>query len=173
MATRKVKEVHILGAGALGTLFAAKLASIGIHTSILHRNHGRLFRLNVTGSNTLTSAQEADAETIRGPGRPITTLLVATKAHAVQDAVASIAARLDHGAPSLVVLLNNGALAVAGSLRLPTTTTLVVATTTHGAWLESAEAADADGVLTRTVRHAGHGSTWLGPLHEFRGNARA
>lgn len=159
-------DAHVLGAGALGSLFAAHLASVGVRTTMLLREGkpgGRLW-LRVNGGASENGAF-VRTEPASGPGSAITTLIVATKAHTVREAVERVAPRLDHGAPSSVVLLSNGALAVAGELRLPPTTSLLVATTTHGAFLEQPPGSAGSGEV-RKVRHstAGVGSCWVGPL---------
>ena len=63
----------------------------------------------------------------------------------------------------MVVLLCNGALSLADSLQLPAGGALLVATTTHGAWLHPPRQ---EGL--REVQHAGRGTTWVGPLLPLR-----
>lgn len=89
------------------------------------------------------------------PGDPIDFLLLAVKAFAARAALADVAKRLPETAT--VVLLCNGALAVAEDLAGSTNARLLVATTTHGAWTRSS-------FPCRDVHHAGKGSTWVGTL---------
>ena len=165
----RLTSVHVLGAGSLGTLWAAHLAKSKVHTTLLMRQPApSKVHLQITsGTSTDPTEVTVDAEPSSGPGRPITTLVVATKAFAVADAMAGVVNRLDHGAPSSVVLLMNGALSVADELRLPPTCSLLVATTTHGAFLTPPPASartDCPHVLHRHVVHAGIGRTWVGQL---------
>ena len=92
-------------------------------------------------------------------GPPIDTLVIATKAFGASSALDGVRQRLTPDAT--VVLLCNGALSLAEALSLPDTASLLVATTTHGAWLHTPRD---DGV--REVQHAGNGSTWIGPLRD-------
>eukprot|EP00966_Prymnesium_polylepis_P098678 2284993-Prymnesium_polylepis.1 len=152
--------MHLLGAGALGSLFAAHLPH---STLLLRRGKGVGPRLRVCvtrgwmDAGSAASAHEAllAADTVDGHGA-IDFLVVATKAFHVQEAIASVEGRLRDRAK--VVLLCNGALSLA-DLRLPATTSLLAATTTHGAWLQPSS-----GDATRRVHHAGNGDTWVGPL---------
>lgn len=101
-----------------------------------------------------------------GAGPPIDTLLIATKAFGASSALEGVRHRLTPDAT--VVILCNGALSLAEALSLPDTASLLVATTTHGAWLHTPRN---DGV--REVQHAGDGSTWVGPLRDAETDAAA
>ena len=105
MGDRTAPPWHILGAGAMGTLFAHRLAAAGVATVLIGRG----------GAGTL-------AHTLRGPGGdetqrqfpvegpeaagPVHRLLVTVKAPAVAAAVAGVAPRLARDA--VVLVLANG-----------------------------------------------------------------
>lgn len=163
-------RAHVLGAGALGTLWAAHLAAAGVKTTLLLRRRPPTEKMRLHCVAASSASATVDLEHIDGPGRPITTLIVATKAFDVRAAIASVMPRLDHGAPSAVIYLGNGALAMADDLRLPPTTTLLAATTTHGARLlappapplSSSSALDGCQLPVQTVVHSARGHTWVG-----------
>ena len=150
------RRVHVLGAGALGTLFTSHLVRAGVPTTLLCRPSAAL---PSTAPLTITAEPgdasivcHVDCEPSDGSGAPIDLLVVATKAFAARDALCAVQSRLH--ASSEVVLLCNGALAVADSLSDDLQAPLSVATTTHGAWARA----------TRQVHHAGQGETWIGSL---------
>ena len=96
---------HILGVGAIGGLFAARLVNLGFPVTLIDKsgsNGERSLRLaGAEGELQLTVASESpDAS------KPIELLWVATKSHAVLDAVASVQHRLTPG--SMIVTLGNG-----------------------------------------------------------------
>ena len=96
---------HILGAGAIGGLFAARLVNLGFPVTLIDKfcsNDERSLRLvGAEGELELTIASESpDAS------KPIELLWVATKSHAVLNAVASVQNRLTPG--SVIVTLGNG-----------------------------------------------------------------
>lgn len=143
---------HILGAGALGGLWAGLLALSGQTPVLLTRQEPeqgrRRLRLDMDGQaqELLIPAEAVDAE-----GAPIHHLLVALKAYDVAPALAVLRPRLAPGA--VVVLLPNGmgyreeaADSLDGCRVLP-------ATTTQGAWRKP------DGTVVR----AGTGQCLLGP----------
>ncbi len=102
---------HILGAGAVGCLFAARLKQAGIDVSLLLRSPERLEQLRQNANQI--SLQDDDriqevpvkADLIQGQG-PISHLLVTTKAYDSLAAIESIAPRLTTGAQ--ILLLQNG-----------------------------------------------------------------
>lgn len=102
---------HILGAGAVGCLFAARLERAGIDVSLLLRSPEREQQLNLNANRI--SLQDGDrveevpmqAELIED-GNPISHLLVTTKAYDSASALESIALRLLPGAQ--ILLLQNG-----------------------------------------------------------------
>ncbi|MBI2382282.1 MAG: 2-dehydropantoate 2-reductase [Gammaproteobacteria bacterium] len=152
---------HILGAGALGGLWAGLLALAGQEVVLLTRTSpadGRRRLVLDLGDQDQELLLPAEAAGPDGP--PIRRLLVCTKAYDVAPALAGLAPRL--GPDTAVVLLPNGlgyreeaAASLAGCRVFP-------ATTTQGAWRK------ADGGIVR----AGSGELWLGaerPEDEVRG----
>ncbi len=108
MTTPARHRWHILGAGAIGCLLAASLQRAGIDIALLCRDRERQRRLAAgleiregRGHRVvrLPAASVADRGALRA-------VLVTTKAHDVEQAVAGIAGRLASGAR--VVLLHNG-----------------------------------------------------------------
>jgi 2-dehydropantoate 2-reductase len=155
------RPLHILGGGALGTLWAAHH---GPSATLLLRAGSpalRARRLLVRVHRDWADEHETHVgvEPSSGPGSPIDTLVVATKAYSVGAALDGVRHRLAPDAT--VVLLCNGPLSLADTLRLPQDTRCLAATTTHGAWLHAPQ----EGGGAR-VQHAGCGSTWVGPLRD-------
>lgn len=145
---------HILGAGSLGGLWAARLARAGLPVRLILRDQASLARYHAVGGLTLVEdgaarLHEIAAETVQGEA-PIQRLLLACKAYDAQAAVADLAPRLAPGAE--LVLLQNGLgsqQAVADSLPH---TRCIFASSTEGAFRES----------DFRVVYAGRGHTWLG-----------
>ena len=96
---------HVLGAGAIGGLFACRLQLGGADVTLLEREDEQPTRELI-----LKSAQEQCFEfpqqSLAVSQQPIEHLLVCTKAWAVEEAIEAIAPRLS--ATSVVVLLCNG-----------------------------------------------------------------
>lgn len=151
---------HVLGAGSLGSLWAARLARGGLPVRLLLRNDARLADYQAHGSClTLSedgreqaiaiSAQTLDAD------EPIQRLLVACKAYDAAPAVQSVASRLTPDAE--VILLQNGLGSqddVAASLPQAR---CMFASSTEGAFRPR----------DWQVVFAGRGHTWLGdPLRQ-------
>lgn len=162
---RSPRTVHVLGGGALGSLFAAHLSRAGCDTTLLLRpqritgSHCTI-RITEGDSHAGDSAMEqemkvASSQTVAGSDHDHTTpfdmLVVATKAFDVRNALDGVRARLAR--TTSVILLCNGPLAVVDELP-PHGGPLLVATSTHGAWSRA----------PRDVHHAGKGDTWVGPL---------
>jgi len=93
---------HILGAGSLGSLWAARLARAGLPVRLILRNLQRLEAYRQVGGLTLIEAgqtqQYAIAAELPQADTPIHRLLLACKAYDAQSAVATIAGRLAPGA---------------------------------------------------------------------------
>ena len=97
---------HVLGAGAMGCLFASKLQRAGCPTTLLLRRAGAAKSATVTveteGNRTSMELQQSATT----DPEPIALLLVTTKAQDVCTAVQCVNHRLDSS--SQVLLLSNG-----------------------------------------------------------------
>ena len=155
---------HLLGAGAIGCLWACQLRLIGHPVSLIVRNTEGLARF--TKPLSLEGLSRADSLTLEAQtadtDQPIRQLLVCTKSYDSVEAIRSIHPRLAEGA--CVVLLQNGMGQqqqvrelfdrTSGSNRIR----LYAATTTEGAYLEN------HNNRLRLV-HAGRGESWYGPIN--------
>jgi 2-dehydropantoate 2-reductase len=139
---------HVLGAGAMGRLFAQRLAGSGCDITLLSRcdtTERDTEMLRVVRNGRERSQQAAcSAKSANGP---IDRLLVLTKAQSVDTAIAEVALRLHCG--SVVLILANGR---GFAPRLPAGAALARGTTTEGAYRRE------DGA----VIHAGEGVTVIG-----------
>jgi 2-dehydropantoate 2-reductase len=158
---------HVLGAGAVGCLFASTLARGGCQTTLLMRDPGARGKRRVVVESAAGAAAVQLAVQAAGAGGAIGHLLVTTKAYDVAAAVAAVAHRLD--ASSQVLLLANG-MGFAAELQAERPhLQLFQGTTTHGAHR----------IAPLHVRHAGGGATRVGrpgagaPAAWFAGWARA
>lgn len=140
---------HIIGAGAIGNLFAHTLAASGLSVSLV-------LRAPEAVAATLTLEREGErinrqfAITAAAAATPIQQLLVTTKAYDVSGAIASVRHRLRPGAS--VVLLVNGLGFGEAAAQLAPAATLYQATTTEGVFRRSRWHAC----------HAGRGQTLVG-----------
>ena len=139
---------HILGPGAIGSLFAWYLAEAGLQVKLLTRQHetARIITLETAGQQATRAFHVDNSDT------PIRRLLVTVKAHQTEAALQSIAPRIDAG--TCMLFLQNGMGTWQVAQRLFPLTPWVVGTTTEGAW----RAAD------HHIVHAGRGETWIGSL---------
>ena len=148
---------HILGAGAIGGLFATRLLDAGIGVTLLLRNQQRLAEF-VAAGRQLTLATDTgllqyplEAQCCEAP-EPIDHLLIATKAYACHTALTALLPRL-HADTEILLLQNGCGQQQALAERLPG----------HAIWA---------GVTTSGVRRlgpfqlrpAGAGETRIGPL---------
>lgn len=139
---------HVLGAGAIGCLFATALQRSGLPVTLLLREYHGKVSVRVDDS---ASSRQSHFETSRpGDVGQIGHLLVTTKAHDICPAVTSVAHRLD--AHSQVLLLANG-LGYTDELRraLPDID-YYLGSTTEGAYR----------LRPLHIRHAGRGYTRIG-----------
>lgn len=148
---------HILGAGSLGGLWAARLARAGLPVRLILRDAARLADYRHQGSQlTLVEQDRCEhlsitAETCDSD-EPVERLLVACKAYDAEQAVARLAPRLSANAE--VILLQNGmGSQEAVAAQIPTRRCMF-ASSTEGAFRES----------DWQVRFAGHGFNWLGDV---------
>jgi len=145
---------HVLGAGSLGSLWAARLVRAGLPVRLILRDPTRLAAYEAVGGLTLVEqghkhhmaipAQTFDAI------EPIERLLVACKAYDAEAAVARLAPRLSANA-ELILLQNGLGSQDAVAAKVPQVR-CIFASSTEGAFR------DDDG----SVVFAGHGYTWLG-----------
>ena len=92
---------HILGAGSLGGLWAARLARAGLPVRLILRDQARLSRYRAAGGLTLVEDGQASLHPIAAETPhsdvPIRRLLLACKAYDAEEAVAELAPRLAPG----------------------------------------------------------------------------
>lgn len=145
---------HILGPGAIGSLFAWRLAEAGCSVRLLTRHPGESARLITLDDQTGPAHTSATrAFHVDHQDTPIQRLLVTVKAHQTAAALESIRHRID--SRSLILFLQNGMGTWDCAQTLFPATRWLVGTTTEGAW----RAAD------RHIIHAGRGETWIGSLN--------
>jgi 2-dehydropantoate 2-reductase len=145
---------HILGAGSLGSLWAARLARSGAQVELILRDEAALTRYHAAGGLTLVENDQLHRYPIAagkpGDGTPIQRLLLACKAYDAEAAAIALAPRLGPGAQ--VILLQNGlGSQQAVAARLPQAR-CILASTTEGAFRSG----------DFQVTFAGRGHTWLG-----------
>lgn len=149
---------HILGAGSLGTLWAARLARAGVPVRLILRDTARLARYRATLGLTLIEQGVAHTYPVIGQTpdapEPIRRLLVACKAYDARSAVAQLGHRLAPGAE--LILLQNGLGSQDEVAAQVPHVRCIVASSTEGAFGQS------DG----HVVFAGHGYTWLGDARQ-------
>ena len=141
---------HVLGAGAMGCLFATALQRSGCTTTLLLRDCGEKNSKSVLvqRNGAITEVQMPVSAT--GDGGPITHLLVATKAYDVRRAVAAVAHRLS-GDTRLLLLVNGMGLTEELREDFPGLD-IYSGTTTEGAYR----------IAPLHIRHAGTGLTYIG-----------
>ncbi|MBA1272296.1 putative 2-dehydropantoate 2-reductase [Stutzerimonas azotifigens] len=145
---------HVLGAGSLGGLWAARLARAGISVHLILRNSERLAAYRAASGLTLVEDGHASlfpiAAQLPNAATPIRRLLVACKAYDAEEAIAQVAHRLVPGA-ELLLLQNGLGAQQAIAARWPQTRCLFVSST-EGAYREA----------DWRVVFAGRGHNWLG-----------
>ena len=145
---------HILGAGSLGTLWAARLARAGVPVRLILRNEARLADYRAGQGLTLVEQGVEQTYPVVGetPGspEPIHRLLVACKAYDAQSAIAQLHPRLAPDA-ELILLQNGLGSQDAVAAQVPSAR-CIYASSTEGAFREG----------DWRVVFAGHGYTWLG-----------
>lgn len=145
---------HILGAGSLGCLWAARLGRAGLPVRLILRDRQRLAAYRACGGLTLKSDGRHERHALdaglSGDRQPIRHLLLACKAYDAETAIAGVASRLSDD--SEVILLQNGLGSQdAVAARLPHAR-CILASSTEGAFREG----------PWQVVQAGQGHTWLG-----------
>ena len=147
-----MSQWHVLGAGAIGTLFACRLQDAGLQVTLLSRHDPSPLRQLTLATEPPQTYEVSQQLVSAGRGEPsdISHLLVCTKAWAVPDALAAIAPGLNRD--STVVLLCNGMGLAELALPLINGATLILGSTTAGCRL----------TLDNTLIPAGTGRTDLG-----------
>lgn len=145
---------HLLGAGAIGSLFAASFDAAGTHPTLILRDGTPLLP-------SQWSVQEGDNRRVYTPhftrtsaNDPITHLLITTKAYQSVEALASVSHRLTRDA--VVVAMHNGYGPQQQIARNWPELLVYAGTTTEGAYRVSPAA----------LVHAGRGETWVGPVSD-------
>lgn len=144
---------HILGPGAIGSLFACHLQKAGIPVVLIGR-------LPATVPQHITLHEQAHGAQTQSRfefpqddgAAPISHLLITVKAHQTEAALKPLRRRLGPG--SLILLLQNGMGAWKQVQQLCPQSTCLVATTTEGA----------NRPAPSEVVHAGLGETYIGAL---------
>lgn len=154
---------HILGAGSLGCLWAARLAAQQQAVYLILRNADAIARYQQTQGIGLSDAQRqqtnyypVSAELATDP-KPIQYLILACKAYDAEAAIRQVAHRLT--SDSVVILLQNGLGSQQAIQSMLPKTRCIAASSTEGAYL----AAPFHSVF------AGHGQTWLA-IYSLRHN---
>ena len=162
---------HILGAGSIGTLFGFYLQKAGVHIELIKRDafagnlpHSTCVNIHLQGSKSINSTIDSEESICFKHFRPseasiksINHLLIATKAHQTDQALAPIIPYLTDS--PTVLVLQNGMGGVDLVSKLVPAARILVGSTTEGANRPQPE---------RLV-HAGIGTTWIGslePMHQ-------
>ncbi|SNS23934.1 putative 2-dehydropantoate 2-reductase [Pseudomonas segetis] len=145
---------HVLGAGSLGSLWAARLYRSGCDVELILRSPQRLAQYQQAGGLTLTENGQVHcypvpATSIDNCG-PVSLLLLACKAYDASAAISQLAPLLT--ADAEVILLQNGLGSQDQVARLIPKARCILASSTEGAFRQ----ADFSTVF------AGQGHTWLG-----------
>lgn len=126
---------YILGAGAIGNLWASNLIAAGFPVSLILRNQAKLERFNASQGLYLDNcAYEVQAE-LADLSTPIKQLLITTKSIDTRTAFTTIKHRLSDNAR--VIVLQNGMGSQQWLKEQIPSAEVVWASTTDGAWLES------------------------------------
>ncbi len=155
MSTEKVDTKmhwHILGAGSIGLLWAAKLSLVGYRVTLILRNQDKLEQL--LREPTIRRGGEhfpVNAE-LPGSASIISNLLITTKAYDVESAFESVKIRFSPN--TKVLLLHNGLGPQQRLLELHPELELWAGSTTDGAYRMS----------DFHVVQAGEGEIWIGSL---------
>lgn len=146
---------HILGAGSLGCLWAARLARAGLPVMLVLRSAERLAAYQANGAvitlveHSVEQHVPVSAQTVASLD-PIERLVVACKAYDAEQAVAGLLPRLSPTAE--LILLQNGLGSQDAVAAQAPNARCIFASSTEGAFREQ----------DWRVVFAGHGFTWLG-----------
>jgi len=174
---------YVLGAGAMGCLWATNLMQNHTPCTLIAKNH-LLEKFKATNDSTNISRSHITLEYI-GTSKnantfvsshliniigknstldtPIKNLLVATKAQNSLEAIKGIEHLLDDN--PVIVLLQNGLGSQEKICEAYPKTTIIAVVTTNGAWVEPYNLNKPN---TISLHHAGYGKTWMGLLQGNR-----
>lgn len=163
---KQQKTWHILGAGAIGSLWAVRLHEAGVPVRLIlspRRQRQQLgptlpIRLR-TGINTAKEKTALHSISIAKESDCISNLLIATKANDVLHALDSCRPQLEHNA-AIVSLSNGMGYHEAIAQRMPSASTLAV-TTTEGAYIDE----------NNRVVHAGRGQSKIAVIRAAQADA--
>lgn len=143
-------QFHILGRGAIGCLWASRLAQSGVSPTIITRV-AETPETKISYQHKDQPIQQSIRQTTANQLSLLDVLLVCVKTYQLKTALESITHALNE--QSVVILLQNGM----GNLEIAQTmipdSRIIVASHTHGAYLDTAH----------KLIHAGWGSMTLGP----------
>jgi 2-dehydropantoate 2-reductase len=144
----------ILGAGAIGCLWAAQLQRAGASVCLVLRSPERLAQFQSRGGVSLIDDGGETfcplSATLAATPRPIEQLLLCTKAYDSQAALESVWHRLN--ADSRILVLQNGMGSQQQAIERAGNDRVLIGSTTDGAYLRA----------PFEVVHAGHGETAIG-----------
>lgn len=131
---------HILGGGAIGLLWAFKLSQAGHQVTVIVRDHSAREQLRANGLHIISAKAKKTLTQLRyvapSQAETISHLLVTTKSYQSVAAIQQIQSCLEEGAH--VVLLQNGMGQHEEVAQLCKQQTVYAATTTDGAFKETA-----------------------------------
>lgn len=145
------EQWHIIGAGAIGGWLAAQFDAQQLAVTLLTRGQHNP-TLTFTDLDGSTQQHQLTAEPVQTKLPPIRNLIIATKAHQVLDALASVAHRID--THTRILLLQNGMGFEQACLHTYPQATFMRALITHGAYRQSPQ----------HIVYAGAGEIFFGPL---------
>lgn len=156
-------RISLIGAGAVGSLWANALAHRGHEITLLgHRplpSEQLSLRLTQPGNQqrTFTMPYYSPAQAPQQVMADCQLLLITTKAYQVANALAPWQSRLPTGVP--VILMHNG-MGSLDELSLPPQQPVLLATTSHGALMMATDKT----ATTKDITHTGIGQTYLGKV---------
>jgi|AntAceMinimDraft_11_1070367.scaffolds.fasta_scaffold03266_3 2-dehydropantoate 2-reductase len=141
---------HVLGAGAIGCLYAQALHRSGCKTTLIMRRGTKVEPLTVIVEQGQLRSEHCLPAITPGSAAHVSHLLITTKAYDVQEAVASVAHLLR---PSCVVVLLINGMGLSEQLaKAWPALDIYCGTTTDGAY----------SIAARHIQHAGLGETRIG-----------
>ncbi|NQZ30080.1 MAG: 2-dehydropantoate 2-reductase [Oceanospirillaceae bacterium] len=151
---KDIPSWYILGTGAIGTLFAAKLLKQSIPCTLLHRSSDKKMPRHLQITNLDNSHQSLPINIDHISSQlPIERLILCTKSYQSEAAIRSIRGRLTKNAH--IVLLQNGMGQQQSIAKILSSQVIIAATTTQGALLNN----------PLDVTHTGNGDSVYGLLN--------